>query len=176
MQTLTMASIHYSPMQRYLQIVGSSFLLALSAQISIPLPFSPVPLTLQTLAALLIGAKLGPINGAYAVMLYLAEICLGCPFLAGGMADPTAIIGLKGGYLVGMVVQAYLMGFFVSSRRSSLQVFAGGCIACLIQLFLGTSWLSVFIGWEKSLLLGFVPFIMGEMGKAYFVSKLVKNS
>ncbi|KIA76621.1 biotin transporter BioY [Parachlamydia acanthamoebae] len=175
MQTLAIRSTSFSNIQNVLQIIGCSLLLALSAQIAILLPFTPIPLTLQTLTALLIGARLGPVNGALAVVLYLIEIGFGCPFLAGGLASPTALFGLKGGYLMGMIVQAYIMGFFAANSRSSAHFFVGGCFACLAQLFCGASWFSLFFGWEKSILLGFVPFLPGEIIKVYLLTKLIKN-
>lgn len=91
-------------------ILFGSLFLALFSQLAIPLWFSPVPLTMQTFAVLLLGALLGSKRGPLAVALFLAEGACGLPFFAGGTAG---ISGATAGYLIGFVLCAFLVGFLL---------------------------------------------------------------
>lgn len=159
------------------QIFMSSLLIALCAQITIPLPFTPVGLTLQTLAVMLIGAMLGSRNGAISVMLYLAESMLGFPVLSGGVSNVLALVGPKAGYLIGFVFQAYLVGWFAERRhslgRSGLML--GMFFASALQLSVGALWLGQFVGYQSMLLMGVVPFIPGEMIKILVVNNFLSR-
>ena len=159
------------------QIIGASLLIALCAQIRIPLPFSPIPLTFQTFAVLLIGSLLGSKKGALSVIAYLAEVSLGLPFLQGGMVNPFALVGITAGYLIGFVVQAYFVGWFFEKRKTlsfgkTLSVLS---LACLVQLALGTLWLAHFVGWNNDLPMGFYPFVPSEVLKAMAVISLFRK-
>lgn len=149
------------------RIVLCSLLIALCAQISLPLPFSPVPMTLQTLAVIAVGAMLGSRQGAFSVMAYLAESVAGLPVLAGGTINPLALIGPRGGYLLGFVVLAYIAGWCVENRKriGALGLPAGIAAACVLQLAIGAVWLAQFIGMGNAIALGVVPFIPGELIK-----------
>jgi len=72
------------------QVILCSGIIALCAQIRIPLPFTPVPITMQTFAVMMIGGMLGSKNGALCVLMYLAEASFGLPVLRGGVSDPLA--------------------------------------------------------------------------------------
>ena len=93
-----------------LKTIAGSLFIAVCAQISIPLPFTPVPLTLQTLALLFLGVSLGSKQAAACTILYLMECMVGLPFLAGGLANPLAFIGPKAGYLFAMPLLAFIAG------------------------------------------------------------------
>jgi len=90
-------------------IIGSNSGRALLAQISIPLPFTPVPITGQTFAVLLTGALLGSRLGVAAMLTYVAEGSAGLPFFAGGAHGPAVLAGPTGGYLVGFVIAAFVV-------------------------------------------------------------------
>ena len=90
-------------------IVAGSLLVAALAQIIIPLPFTPVPLTGQTFAVLLVGAALGSKRGLASMLLYIIEGALGFPFFAGGASGLHVLIGATAGYLVGFVAAAYVI-------------------------------------------------------------------
>ena len=83
-----------------LLVAGASLLIAIAAQISVPLPFTPVPLTLQPLAVILIGVTLGSTRGAAAAILYLLEGLSGMPVFAGGGAGALWLAGPTAGYLL----------------------------------------------------------------------------
>ncbi len=159
-----------------LQVVGASLLISLCSQIKIVLPFTPVPLSLQTFAILLIGAKLGSKKGAAAVLLYFAQVLIGLPVLAGGEINPMGFLGPRGGYLLGFLPEAYIIGWF-AERMNSYQpqkLFLTGLLASAIQLGLGAIYLSNFVGWGSVFLMGVLPFIFGEILKVIAVVRLSK--
>ncbi len=92
-------------------ILGASLLIALSARIAVPVPFSPAPITGQTLAVLLVGALLGSRRGALSVLAYLAEGAMGLPVFAGGGAGILWLLGPTGGYLFGFIAAAFVTGW-----------------------------------------------------------------
>lgn len=161
-----------------LQILGASGLIALCSQIKIPLFFTPVPLTLQTLAILLIGAQLGSRKGALAVLLYFAQIFIGLPVLSGGLSDPFVFLGPKGGYVIGFLFQAYIMGTCVENLKLSkpMNVFVGGLLSCTVQMGLGILVLAQFVGWESVWIMGFYPFVLGEILKIIFASTYLSKA
>lgn len=142
-------------------------LLSLSAQIQIPLPFTPVPLTGQTLAVLLIGATYGSVRGALTVLSYLLVGSLGAPVFAGGAAGILKLMGPTGGYLIGFVFAAFLMGAL--AERGWDRKFRSGWplffIGHTVVFFFGVLWLAQMIGLEAALVQGYMPFIAGEVIK-----------
>lgn len=152
-------------------IVAGSLLIALCAQIQIPLGFTPVPVTLQTFAVLLLGVALGARNAMLAVLVYLAEGMMGFPVMKGGTINPFALIGPTGGYLVGMVAQAYLAGWFFerAHRFSPAILFLAVSATCFIELGFGALWLSFFVGAANTLEMGVLPFLPGEALKTLAV-------
>lgn len=160
-----------------LQILGASFLIALAAQIQIPLFFSPVPLSGQTLAVMFIGATLGSRKGGLSVLAYILEGTSGLPVFAGAGFGPMALLGPTGGYLVGFILQAYFVGFCVESQRifSAFRTIAFLMLTSLLQLGLGVLWLTQFVGFESAIAMGFVPFIFGESLKVLGMTKFLQS-
>lgn len=160
-----------------MQVFAASLFIALCAQISIPLAFSPVPITGQTFGVLLVGSLLGRRKGAYSVITYLIESLIGLPVLAGGVANPLALIGPRAGYLVGFIPQAYLAGWFVERQQafSYIKTFAFMFfVASSIQMLCGVAWLSNFVGWNNAMIMGFYPFILGGVLKTVGVCSYLK--
>jgi len=149
------------------QIIGGSLFIALFAQIKIPLFFTPIPLSLQTLAVMLVAGFLGRSKGTLAVLAYLGQLCLGLPVAAGGVTAPMALLGASGGYLVGFAVQAYLVGWCVERRQSmkTLTFFAALMLISFVQMGLGALWLGAFVGMSQAFAMGFLPFIPGDIVK-----------
>lgn len=148
-------------------IVAGSLLTALAAQVSIPLPFTPVPITGQTFAVLLVGAVLGSRRGAASMALYVAEGLAGLPVFAGGKAGLAVLLGPTGGYLLGFIVAAFVTGWLAErgwDRRPLTTALAMVLGNVVIYLF-GVSWLAAFVGIERAPLLGMVPFIPGDILK-----------
>ena len=152
-----------------------SLVTALSAQIAIPLPFSPVPLTGQTFGVLLTGALLGPRLGALAIALYLVEGGLGLPFFAGGTFGPARFAGPTGGYLVAFPLAAALVGGLATRGwdRRPLTLFFAMLLGSLVIFALGAAWLAHFVGASRALTLGVVPFLPGDVVKALLAAGLL---
>ena len=145
-------------------VAGFSLIIAVSAQVSIPLPFTPVPVTLQTFAVVLTGALLGSRRGAAAIVAYLAEGLAGLPVFSLGRAGFAHLLGPTGGYLVGFVAAAWLVGFFVERRLASTLFGALFVLIVghLVPYVTGVAWLSVSLGIQRALILGFMPFLVGD--------------
>jgi biotin transport system substrate-specific component len=127
-------------------VLGGSLVVALLAQVAIPLPFTPVPITGQTLGVLLVGASLGWRLGLLALLTYLVEGAIGLPVFAGGGAGFVRFLGPTGGYLLAYPLAAALMGFWVERFGSDRNVFKmiGAMILCSLIIYgLGSSWLGV---------------------------------
>jgi len=148
-------------------VIGGSLFVALCAQVAIPLPFSPVPLTGQTLAVLLVGALLGSRRGGLALLAYLAEGLGGLPVFAGGRAGPAHLLGPTGGYLLGFVVAAYVTGLLAErgwNRRIGTTLLAMLVGNAAIYAF-GLPWLARFVGGGRVWGLGFLPYLPGDLLK-----------
>jgi biotin transport system substrate-specific component len=150
-----------------LLVIGGSLCVAGMAQIRIALPFTPVPITGQTFAVLLVGASLGARRGTASLVLYLIQGLLGLPFFAGGASGLAYLLGPTGGYLVGFVAAACLVGLLAArglDRRipTALLAFLAGEI---VIYFCGVAWLSVFLGIPRAISAGFLPFLIGDVIK-----------
>lgn len=144
-------------------LLGSVFL-ALVSQIAFPLPFTPVPITMQTLGVCLLGAVLGSKRGSYSVLTYLAQGTCGFPVFAGGLCNPLWFLDLKCGFLLSFVAAAFLVGKLLEKKENSfffiLLTFSLGHI--LISL-MGMLWMAFYLGsLTKAFLLGVLPFLMGS--------------
>jgi biotin transport system substrate-specific component len=146
-------------------------LIALSAKVSITLPGSPVPITLQTLAVLFTGLAIGPREGAAAVLAYLAAIASGLPVDTRGIGA-AALVGPTAGYLLGFVPAAYIAGLAwrVADSpiwRKTLLAWAACAIATVVIYALGTLGLMPYSGsLNAAILAGVIPFIFVDFGKA----------
>ena len=157
----------YATLYDAMCIVGGSALVALSAHIAVRLSFTPVPVTGQTLAVLLLGATLGSRRGAFALLLYLAEGLVGLPVFSGGGVGLARLAGPTGGYLVGMAAAAWVVGLLAErgwDRRVGATILAMLIGNGVIYAF-GVSWLARFVGVGQALPLGLFPFIVGDLLK-----------
>ncbi len=150
-----------------LLVFAASFFVALFAQISIPLPFTPVPLTGQTFAVLLMGATLGAKRGAASLALYTVEGVLGLPFFAGGASGLAKLLGPTGGYLVGFIVAAYVIGLLAERGldRHWRTAFIPFLIGSAIIYLFGILWLAFFLGLPGAIAGGLLPFLIGDLIK-----------
>jgi biotin transport system substrate-specific component len=167
-----------------LVLVGVA-LLTLAAKAKVP--FHPVPMTLQTLAVLLIGAACGARLGAATVVAYIAAgVFLGLPVFTNTppvVPGPAYLAGPTAGFLLGFVAAAALVGFAVErGARSALALGAAATLGIALVLTLGTVWLGLFaivgngvgIGLERAFAVGAAPFLLGEAVKiALFVALCV---
>lgn len=146
-------------------VVLGALLVALLAQVKIALPFTPVPLTGQTFAVLLVGATLGSRRGAASMALYIALGALGLPVFAGGESGLAYLSGATLGYLVGFVMAAYVIGLLAErglerSVRTSILPFLVGTIIIYVC---GIAWLTVVLGsFGEAIMAGLLPFLIGD--------------
>lgn len=149
-----------------IQIIFGSLFLALMAQCSFYFPFTPVPITLQTLGVSLLAITLGKKKAPLAVIAYLIEASMGAPVLANGLSNPFWMFGLRAGYLFGFVFSAFLVGYLLEKNRKNL-LFSILSISVgeVVTFLFGTLWLSFYVGKEQALALGLFPFIPGTICK-----------
>jgi biotin transport system substrate-specific component len=151
-----------------LLVVGFSLLTALAAQVAVPLPFTPVPLTGQTFAVLLTGLLLGPRLGALAMLAYLAEGAAGLPFFRGGAGGVGHLSGATAGYLFAFPVAAYVTGYLAERGwdRRFLTAAAAMALGSLVILASGWGWLALMLGdGAQAFRLGVAPFLPGDVVK-----------
>ncbi|HEY1864878.1 MAG TPA: biotin transporter BioY [Roseiarcus sp.] len=153
--------------------LGGSFLLAVSAKVQVP--FYPVPLTLQTLVVLLIGATLGARLATASVALYLIEGLAGLPVFAGAVAGPLYMAGPTGGFLVGFLAAAALIGFAADRRwdRSWIRLLCSLSLGHAVVFAFGFVWLAEFIGAERAFAAGVAPFVLATIVKTLLAVALV---
>lgn len=150
---------------------GFALLTAAAAQVAIPLPFTPVPITGQTFAVLLAGAALGSWAGAGSQLIYLAMGGLGLPFFAEGTSGWSVFSGATGGYLVGFLVAAWVVGKLAERRqdRSVVPAIGSFFIGNAIIYTFGVAWLwysvDAFTTLGEALEAGFTPFVVGDVIK-----------
>jgi biotin transport system substrate-specific component len=159
-----------------LLVVAGIGVLTASAWLSVP--FYPVPLTMQTLAVLMVGGLLGPRRGLAAVAGYLALGLAGAPVFHGGLGGPAVLAGPTGGYLVGFLPAALLMGLAANwALRGARQlrplgqflVLAAGAVSAEVVIYcLGFPWLAFGygLGLHEAAAVGLVPFLLGDLLKA----------
>jgi biotin transport system substrate-specific component len=145
-------------------VVAFSVLIALSAQIAIPLPFTPVPITMQTLTVLLTGMLLGSRLGMITLVVYLVEGVIGLPGFTQWGSGIAHLFGPTGGYLVGFVFAAGLVGFLAErgwDRRRGTTLLAM-ILGNLVIYAFGVGWLSTFLGLGPAIAKGMLPFLIGD--------------
>ena len=150
-------------------IAGGTIFLSALAQVAIPVPGSPVPVTGQTLGVLLIGTTYGAGLGVTTFAIYLLAGIAGAPVFAGGSFGFEKITGATGGYLIGMLVATYLLGLLANRRMDQRFLTALPSMLCgsVIIFSFGLVWLHHFTGenWAWTINAGFTPFIVGEVLK-----------
>lgn len=164
-----------SLMSQILLVVAGSALLALSAQFAFRIPISPVPVTGQTLVVLMIGMAYGSRLGAATVLAYLVEGGMGLPVFANGTAGWPVIAGPTGGYLVGFVAAAFVLGKLAERGlgRGPVSTALAMAIGTIIIYAAGVSWLGQFIGFDKALAGGMLPFLYGDALKLIVAAGLM---
>jgi biotin transport system substrate-specific component len=148
-------------------------LIAAGTFIAIPLPFSPVPVALQNLFALLAGLCLGPLLGSLSAALYLAAGALGAPVFAGAAGGIARLLGPTGGYLLGYCFAAGVAGLIAGAPRTDRicplrRLILAAALGLLAVYVPGTLRLKQLmgLGWVQALVAGFLPFLPGDVAKA----------
>ncbi len=162
-----------------LVLAGTGFV-AVAAQVKINLSFTPVPITGQTFAVVLVGASLGALLGLASLGLYLFVGALGAPIYAEGQGGWDVLTGPTGGYIVGFVCAAALTGWLAQRRwdrhfNSAVAAMLTGNV--VIYLF-GLPWLAreIGTGLEGTLEAGLYPFVVGDLLKLYLAGMLLPGA
>ena len=151
-------------------VLGLTAFTALCAQVSIPLPFTPVPLTLQTFAVLAGAAALGAERAVLAQSLYVGLAWLGLPILAEHKGGSEVVTGVTGGYLVGFIFASYIVGRRAArgDSKNTLDTVAAFIAGSATIYLLGVSWLAYSTGMsvKEAIAAGMTPFLIGDAVKA----------
>ena len=152
---------------RVFLVLSFALMTALGAYIRVPLPFTPVPITLQTFFVVLSGAFLGKKLGVASQISYIVFGALGIPVFQGYASGILHLAGPTGGYILGFIVSAFIVGILTEKNRSFSRIFVSMLIGLLTIYFFGILWLV--IGFRLSILnalfLGMLPFIPGAIAK-----------
>jgi biotin transport system substrate-specific component len=154
-------------------------LTALGAYVFIPLPFTPVPITLQTFFVYLAGDVLGANLGALSQIIYILIGALGLPIFAGGRGSVNVLIGPTGGYLIGFIAAAYIIGKLVKLKQDPNMVWIifSNFIGTLIIYSFGILQLSIWLrGLKKAVFLGVLPFIIGDLVKSWLAAYIATRN
>lgn len=159
--------------KRALLVIGGSLALTLSAKIQVP--FWPVPITMQSMVALLIGVAFGSRLGALTILAYLAEGVAGLPVFAGMAAGPAYLAGPTGGYLLGFLLGGAFAGW--AAERGWGRDLPRTALVMLLGHFLifapGALWLAVLFGWNKMIAFGIAPFLLATLLKSALGAAIV---
>lgn len=169
---------HKTGMWREVILVAAGCLLiALSAQVQFYLPFSPVPITGQTFAILLIGALYGSRRGAATVIAYLAMGAAGFPVFAGGGFGLAKLVGPTAGYLIGFVGAAYVVGLLSEKGwdRNLWTTAISMLLGTILIYIAGVTWLGQFVGWQAVMATGVYPFLLGDGFKIILAAILLPS-
>ena len=158
-------------------VIGASAVIAVCARLVLPLPFTPVPLTLANFGVLLIGLAVGSKRGFAAATLYLAWGAMGLPvFSPSGVGGIAQLFGPTGGYLLAYPVVAFVAGWIsergvASFGRNAL----AGVVAELLLFAAGVAWLVVITGsWQRAVAFGLAPFLFAEVMKVMSAAALAR--
>ena len=164
--------------RRIVSIGLAAALVAVSAQVAVPVPFSPVPMTLQPLAVLVVGALLGPAGGAAALALYLLLGASGLPVFSAGRAGAAWLVGPTGGYLLAFPVAAAVVGAIAraaSDGRVPLLRLLVALAAGVAVIHAGGVAHLALLGNDPAMAfrVGFVPFLTGDLIKIGLAAGIV---
>ncbi len=166
-------------MVNVLTVIAASLFIALLAQVAVPIPGSPVPLTLQPIAVLLVGVTLGSRRGAAAAALYLFEGMSGMPVFAQGHAGIFWVtVGPTAGYLLSYPFAAFVAGF-VSERgwgSQMLRSIAGMLLALGVIYAGGWAWLAVYFSPRNAYSMGILPFFVADIVKVAIGASLLPSA
>jgi biotin transport system substrate-specific component len=177
-QTLSAQSRGFEAARQVALVVGASLFVAVCARITIPLPFTPVPLTVQNFGVLLVGLMLGSRRGFAALALYLAEGAAGMPvFNPTGMGGVAQLLGATGGFLLAYPFVAWVAGYVTEHGRKSFgRAMAGGLLAEFVLFTSGLSWLAVLThSVAQAFRWGFYWFVFAEIIKVMMAAGITSQ-
>lgn len=159
-------------------VIGASAVIAVCARLVLPLPFTPVPLTLANFGVLLVGLALGSKRGFAAAALYLAWGAMGLPvFSPAGVGGIAQLFGPTGGYLLAYPLMAFVAGWISQRGRQSFgRNVLGGVVAEFVLFGAGIAWLAAMTGsWQRAVAFGLAPFIFAEVMKVMMAAVVARR-
>jgi biotin transport system substrate-specific component len=171
LQSISQNSVYTSRYTQYavtsLQCVAGSVFLGLMSQFSVMLPFTPIPITLQTFALFMLIIAQGQRKASYSVILYLVQASVGLPVLYGGIANPAWMLFPTAGYLIGFLACTIVAGYLLEKKENPGVLWTLFSLTCgQVALYtLGTAYLSYFVGVNQAFALGVAPFLVGAIVK-----------
>jgi biotin transport system substrate-specific component len=169
--------------RRIIAAALGALVVALSAQIVVPVPFSPIPMTLQPLAVLIVGALLGGAAGLGALLLYIALGIAGLPVFAGGGSGVARLLGPTGGYLLAFPVAAWMTGILTGPVLGSNRLLRPtgvlrvllACAVGMVVIHVGGVAQLALLGGDPALAfrVGFIPFLTGDLIKVGLAAVLI---
>ena len=160
-------------------VIISVLLISLGAFMRIPLPFTPVPITMQTFFVLFCAAMLGARLGTLVQVIYVILGISGFSLFTGAGSSSLYLFGPTGGYLAGFIFSAIFIAKAVKfCKNNPFLLFAVFSVASFMILGFGTLWLKILLGVsvKKALFLGFAPFVAGDLCKAWAASYLYSKT
>lgn len=175
LRTDTRTLVLPTPLSMVMPFIGAAAI-TLATQVRVDLPFTPVPITGQTFVVVLWGLLFGMRQGALAAAAYLGAGALGAPVFA-GFTSLTALWGPTSGYLLGFVPAAALAGWLRDRgwTRTVYTAFAAAVVASAPIFLLGTPVLAAFVGWNNVVMMGIVPFLVGDVVKSALAAIVVRS-
>ncbi len=143
-------------------------LIIIAGYIQIPLPFTPVPITLQTMAVMLAGLLLSPRQAGLSMVIYVLIGAIGLPVFAGGHGGLDVIVGPTGGYLISWIPAAILVSLMKGNSENLLRAVVSAFVGGIVLVYaMGVPWLAFSTGMslEKAITVGAIPFIAGDVFK-----------
>jgi biotin transport system substrate-specific component len=176
---IAIPSAYSEALHRVGKILAFALFTTVGAQLAVPLPFTPVPITMQTLFVVLAGVTLGPRDGFYAMLSYLALGFSGAPVFSGFSFGPGVLLGPTGGYLVAFPAAALLSGYVVGRLGiGRVRVFIASACGMALILFAGAAYLKLISGasLDRIAAMAVLPFVAGEVVKALVAAGIAGKS
>ncbi len=168
-QSSNLTSYDISLFKKLVLLFAGVVVLAICAQLKVP--FYPVPITMQTLAVMLIGFTYGARLGSSTVLVYLSLGAIGAPVFAGG-AGLAYMSGPTGGYLFGFLVAVYIIGYVTEKGygRTFISTLLLALLGTIVFYVFGVAWLTTILGFEKAIKFGLIPFLYGDVLKMFLLA------
>ncbi len=158
-------------------IAGFALFTGVAAQVRVPLPFTPVPITLQVLAVILAGLLLGARDGFLSQLLYVGLVASGLPLATGGVGGVAPFLGPTAGYLISFPIAAAVVGLLAGDGAKRGRSFVAAIAGAAVIDVCGAAWLGITLQLapEQAIALGVTPFLLIDLGKAILAALVARS-
>lgn len=158
-------------------IAGFALFTGVAAQVRVPLPFTPVPITLQVLAVILAGLLLGARDGFLSQLLYVGLVASGLPLATGGVGGVTPFLGPTAGYLISFPIAAAVVGWLAGDGANRGRSFLAAVAGVAIIYTFGAAWLGLTLHLvpARAIALGVTPFLLVDLAKALLAALIARS-